>query len=336
MVADSLPRLINLLGESVYDDYFIIIDEIDSFQSEVGYRPKMELSLEYFFKFTEGCLVSATLIEFSNPNIQNLPRIVIDYAINFQKNLNIIHSFSNTVKTVAELIRDYYSEKIYWTEIDKNSNCKLLIAYNSVESIMEVISLLPDELRTKCKVLCSEKSRVKTTLDTIEYYDELNNNILPAEINFITSTYFVGVDIDEIFCPILINDSNIPHTFLSLEKITQIAGRCRLDLQSIYIVYSKARFEILKLNKDQLLDRANDQVLHITNMIKSNMVTYLGCEHLKEKVEPLIDFFSPQALCKILTIGEMEISYLAIDHELIKIQLFTKIYNSLQSFLFEC
>ncbi|MBK8641660.1 MAG: hypothetical protein IPN15_05370 [Saprospiraceae bacterium] len=157
VVADSLPRLLNHIGDSVYNDYFIMIDEIDSFQSEIGYRPKMELSLDYFFKFKERCLVSATLIEFSNPKIQHLPRIVIDYTKRDKKQLNIINSPSNPIKIVAELILDYKSEKIIWDDIDKDSNKKLLIAYNSVESIMEVISLLPIDLRAKCKVLCSEK-----------------------------------------------------------------------------------------------------------------------------------------------------------------------------------
>ncbi|MBK7694531.1 MAG: hypothetical protein IPI30_09485 [Saprospiraceae bacterium] len=332
VVADSLPRLLNHIGDSVYNDYFIMIDEIDSFQSEIGYRPKMELSLDYFFKFKERCLVSATLIEFSNPKIQHLPRIVIDYTKRDKKQLNIINSPSNPIKIVAELILDYKSEKIIWDDIDKDSNKKLLIAYNSVESIMEVISLLPIDLRAKCKVLCSEKSRFKTTLDTIEYYDELNNNLLPAEINFITSTYFVGVDIDEIFCPILINDSKAQHSFLSLEKMTQIAGRCRLDLQSIYVIFSKSNFKVLKATKDELIETAKNQLRQISNMVKSSKNVSLKGESLKVKVESLIDFFSPQALCKFSNMEEIEVSYLAIDHELIKIQMITEIYRSLESF----
>jgi hypothetical protein len=332
VVADSLPRLVNLIGDIVFDDYFIMIDEIDCFQSEFGYRPKMESSLEYFFQFKEGCLVSATLIEFTNPKINQLTRIVIDYTNKNIKHLNIIRNSSKIIKTVAELIQDYMSDKVYWEDIEKESNIKLLVAYNSVESIMEVISILPIELREKCKILCSEKSRVKTILDNIEYYDELSNNLLPAEINFITSTYFVGVDIDELFCPLLINDSKIQHTFLSLEKITQIAGRCRLDLKSIYMVYSRANFEISAVSEKELIDRAHSQASNITNIVNSVNLTNLKDEKLRVKIEPLIDFYSPQALCKSLNSGIIEVSYLAIDHELLKVQLFSKVYNSLQSF----
>jgi hypothetical protein len=335
VVADSLPRLIKVIGVNVYTDYFIMIDEIDSFQSEVGYRPKMELSIEYFFRFKEGCLVSATLIDFSDPKVNDLPRITIDYRDKVKKDLNIFYGSSQTVKTVSELIKDYYFKRQYWSACNTESNVKLLIAYNSVESIMEVIALLPLELRHICKVLCSEKSKEKTRLDNIEYYDELNNNLLPGQINFITSGYFVGVDINELFCPLLINDSKIPHSFLSLEKIKQIEGRCRIELKSVYVLFSKASTDFHGTTKEVLLDSAADQVNSIKSMMQCGNTDLLKGESLRSKVEPLIDYFSPQALCKLTSNNNIEVSHLAIDNELLKDKLLNVTYKTPQNFTLE-
>lgn len=332
VVADSLPRLINVIGTEVFNDYFIMIDEIDSFQSEFEYRPKMEFSMEFFFRFKEGCLVSATLIDFSDPKVNDLPRITIDYRDKVKNDLNIFYGSRQTVKTVSELIKDYYFKRHYWTACISDSNVKLLVAYNSVESIMEVIALLPLELRNICKVLCSEKSKEKTKLDTIEYYDELNNNLLPGQINFITSGYFVGVDINELFCPLLINDSKIPHSFLSLEKIKQIEGRCRVELESVYVLFSRARTDFHGTTKEVLLDRAVDQVDSIKGMMQTRNTVLLKGELLRSKVEPLIDYFNPQALCKLTSNNNIEVSHLAIDNEILKDKLLNVTYNSLQNF----
>ncbi|MBK8244226.1 MAG: hypothetical protein IPK88_12435 [Saprospiraceae bacterium] len=332
VVADSLPRLIKVIGDDVYKDFFIMIDEIDSFQSEVGYRPKMELSIEYFFRFKEGCLVSATLIDFSDPKVNALPRITIDYMDKVKKELNIFYGSRQAVKTVSELIKDYYFKRQYWSACKTDSNAKLLVAYNSVESIMEVIALLPIELRIKCKVLCSEKSKEKTILNNSEYYSELTNNLLPGQINFITSAYFVGVDINELFCPLLINDSKIPHSFLSLEKIKQIQGRCRLDLKSVNVLFSRAKSDCNPTSKSTLLVNASKQVSAISNMLIAGNIVNLTGVSFKNKVEPLIDCFNPQVLCKVTSTDTIDVSYLAIDNELLKDKLFNDTYSSLQDF----
>lgn len=44
VVADSLPRLLHIIGKEHYKDYFLMIDEIDSYQYDCSYRPNMEMS----------------------------------------------------------------------------------------------------------------------------------------------------------------------------------------------------------------------------------------------------------------------------------------------------
>ena len=71
VVADSLPRLLHIIGKEHYKDYFLMIDEIDSYQYDCNYRPNMENVMDYYFQFpiSHRCLVSATIGEFSNKDI---------------------------------------------------------------------------------------------------------------------------------------------------------------------------------------------------------------------------------------------------------------------------
>ena len=72
---------------------------------------------------------------------------------------------------------------------------KIVIAYNSITDINEIILLLPEELRSRCGVLCSEESKGKVK----DYYVELVDKKLEKDITFMTCVYFVGVDINEDF-----------------------------------------------------------------------------------------------------------------------------------------
>ena len=77
VVADSLPRLLRIIGKEHYKDYFLMIDEIDSYQYDCSYRPNMENVMDYYFQFpiSHRCLVSATIGEFSNKDIVEEPII---------------------------------------------------------------------------------------------------------------------------------------------------------------------------------------------------------------------------------------------------------------------
>ena len=63
VVADSLSRLLEIIGKEQYKDYFLMIDEVDMIQSESNYRPKLESLIDYYFQFPpkNRCLVTATM-----------------------------------------------------------------------------------------------------------------------------------------------------------------------------------------------------------------------------------------------------------------------------------
>ena len=69
VVADSLPKVLKAIGEEHYNDYFLMVDEVDSLQSDSTYRPALENVMDYYTKFnqTNRAAVSATLRNFTHP-----------------------------------------------------------------------------------------------------------------------------------------------------------------------------------------------------------------------------------------------------------------------------
>ena len=94
VVADSLPRLLHIIGKEHYKDYFLMIDEIDSYQYDCSYRPNMENVMDYYFQFpiSHRCLVSATIGEFSNKDITEEPVINVKFDNTQSRNINLIHT----------------------------------------------------------------------------------------------------------------------------------------------------------------------------------------------------------------------------------------------------
>lgn len=229
VVIDSLDTLLEEIGEEHFKDYFIMFDEIDSYQYDSSYRPKMERNFDYYFKFpeTQRCLVSATIGQFSNTRIENEPVINVTFSSPAPRSISLIHT--NDVLSRTKIVIEQL--------IEKYPNDKILIALNLVtRGMLPIINSLSSEMKSQCGILCSSKSKKDANL----YYKEIINRELPSKITFMSCTYFVGIDIDERFHLISVADVKYPFTLLSTDKLTQIAGRCRHNdgLLSETIVYS--------------------------------------------------------------------------------------------------
>ncbi len=97
-------------------------------------------------------------------------------------------------------------------------------------------------------------------------------------------------------------------------------------------MFSRARNDFHGSTKEVLLDSAADQVYSIKSMMQSGNKDSLKGELLRSKVEPLIDYFNPQALCKLTSNDNIEVSHLAIDNEILKDKLLNVTYKTLQNF----
>lgn len=216
VVADSLGRVIREIEENL-DHWFIMLDEIDSFQEQSSFRERLEQAIDYYllFESTRRCMVSATLKEFSNERLSDEILLAINYPEPRIREISII----NTDNILQAL---YHRIFLRVNGIFKNDE-KIVVAFNSVDDSHYYIDKLPEHLREVSKLLCSKSSEHKAG----EYYGELTKGVLPGKINFITSTYFTGIDFYDSYHLIYVSTIKKPYTLLSADKTYQIYGRSR-------------------------------------------------------------------------------------------------------------
>ena len=212
VVADSLGRLLGIIGKN-YKDYFLMIDEIDVLQTDNNFRPQLENVIDYYLMFPlkNRCMVTATMKEFINPLLKKECKFSITWIYNARRDVKLLHT-NNTTQTVIEYLISHPRDKIF-------------IAYNSILQIQNILSTLDEETRKECAILCSEAS-IK---EAGEYFAPKlgDNNTLPARINFATCCYFTGIDIEDSYHLITVSDVRRSHSMLTLDRMTQIHGRCR-------------------------------------------------------------------------------------------------------------
>ena len=212
VVADSLGRVLGIIGKN-HKDYFLMIDEVDVLQTDNNFRPQLENVIDYYFMFPSKnrCMVTATMKEFSNPLLKKECKFSITWTYNARRDVKLLHT-NNITQTVTEEIISHPIEKIF-------------IAYNSILQIRNIITSLDEETRKECAILCSEAS-IK---EAGEYFAPKlgDNDTLPARINFATCCYFTGIDIEDSYHLITVSDVRRSHSMLTLDRMTQIHGRCR-------------------------------------------------------------------------------------------------------------
>lgn len=233
VVADSLFILIETLqknGMDVYNEYFLMVDEIDTMQSDSVYRPKLENVIDHYLKFdhTHRCMVSATMTEFSNPELEHESCVTTKWREMPKRDINLI--YTNYVDDIAV----FEINRI----LEEAENDKILIAYNSLDGILNILQQLGEQRKSQIGVLCSERSndKIKEYLDNADDVMDENGN-LNKRIVFMTCAYFAGIDIiDE--CHLISISSHLqPFTYLSVGRLAQIAGRCRKGNLSETIIY---------------------------------------------------------------------------------------------------
>lgn len=232
VVADSLPRLLKTLidnGINVYKDYFLFVDEIDTLQIDSTYRDSLEMVIDYYFLFDlkMRCVVSATLSEFSNPLLRDESIVTTTWHHIPPRSIELI--YTNYVDDIA-------IKRI--NELTDQSDDKILIAYNSIDGITNIFKQLSPELQQECGILCGERSFPKVEEFNIKKDEILNSEgRLSERIVFLTSAYFAGIDVLDRCHLVSITSYKQPFTYLSINRLTQISGRCRSGNISESIIY---------------------------------------------------------------------------------------------------
>lgn len=310
VVADSLPTLIRALGASI-DSYFLLIDEIDSFQLDSTFRRSMEEVIDVYKNHPVHlrAMLSATPIEFSDPDLINEPVTVFSYDKPVERSINLIRGFpdsfmGNATEAIIANLTTYPDDK-HFVAFNSPSGCMAIIKYLRNNSHLE---------QSDVKILCGASERSKNT--TQEYFHELDSDLLPSKLNFVTSAYFTGFDLNESYHLISLSQ-NRGWRLLSESRIKQIAGRSRTGLISHTIVHDYGvmpEFETL-LTKDELAKIASVQVSAL-NCMKSSFDKdpYLSKYTRKYLINLLSSFDSTQnRYVRLDEEEEFKVSFLNID-----------------------
>lgn len=286
VVADSLPRLINFLGKEVYDDYFLMVDEIDTFQVDTSFRSSLEFAIDYFKDFKKRCALTATLIPFSDPDFHedNIDHFILEKE-RFEKPIlrlvDVYYPLQSLIEEIADLL-------------EKGE--KIVVAINSLDGINYVIKNLLvlgkiEEFNTG--VLCSQYSKYKVHSKS-NWIDIPKDGKISLEypLTFITSAYFTGVDFIDQF-HLLIGVLKAPqHAMLTFENIYQITGRARNGFLSC---------KILKFDKVSSPENSFDREEIIKRVEKVNSL-FSFAKELYEDDEFLDDYNSIKSSFEMLKI----------------------------------
>jgi hypothetical protein len=335
LVIDSLPRLLALHKEFM-QDYFLLIDEIDSIQRDSSYRNKLEYALNYYklFNNDKRALVSATLLSFSDKKLEKEPLTKFEYEGKVKRKVNI---------TITNKPHDTGYQELKQLLLNENLKQKVVVAYNSVKKIEEYAMTLVKEGIVEAKEISllignkieNQRKREKYNRGLIE------NGLLPARVNFITQAYFSGFDILEDTALIIVVDVNSSSTRLSFQEIQQIAGRCRKKTVYFSVVASTYYPEKYKevaqkiLSKTELIAIAKKQLSGL-NCMSSH---FSGDSREFELLSKLRDLMIKQVSDYVHGLvsrdlnNQLTISYLAIDSKLIDYNAQKVFYQNREKFI---
>lgn len=191
VVSDSFYKTLKFGGEKIYDEFALVVDEIDSIQQDTSYRSCLEDVVDYFWKFKNKAVVTATYIDFNDKKFlpsKDFPYYEVE-IIDYKKPELDFYEVSAPLIGTINLIHELFL---------KDNNKKMFIALNCVSDINKIIKTLKENENFEIEdfgVFCSERS--ETNIYPNVQKGELVNGILNKKINFATSSYFVGIDIEE-------------------------------------------------------------------------------------------------------------------------------------------
>ncbi|WP_026462272.1 hypothetical protein [Adhaeribacter aquaticus] len=323
VVADSLPRVIEAIGENVYRDYFLMIDEIDAFQNDAAFRGSMEKSLDYYKKFpqTNRALVTATPLGFSDPELEHEHQTIIQYETPVGRDIALIYT-----DNVSGSAFDHIKE-----QLQTNPGQKIAIAFNSVTGCRGLAQKLEKDRvvsPAEIKILCSTSSEERVG----KYFAELTNEQLPGQVTFFTSAYFNGFDLDERYHLVSISDPTSPITALSDHKLKQIAGRSRPGLLSETVIYGTSKElpeEITAVDEKSLISAAVDEIKAIECFemnFRNNPVLKNSIKKIRELVVERTRHLK-YSLVRLDADGKPQISYFNVDACLETIRVNKEVYQ---------
>ncbi len=224
----KVRKACEMLNINIYDTFFILCDEAHQYIDDADYRESIVLPMDDFFKFKNKAMVSATLLEFSDPRFK-------------------AHSFT-TVKVVPNYPYKHkitaISTQCIFAEVKRliqsTEKC-VCIFLNNVDMIYSIIDQLG--IAEESAIFCSDKSKrkVKGEYKYSSVHSSWNSDKM-KRYSFFTSRFFNAFDLELSYNPdvIMITDANtIQYTMLDIDTdCIQILGRFRNGISSATHIFN--------------------------------------------------------------------------------------------------
>ncbi len=279
---ESFYRVKDAIGDSIYTDYFLLMDECERTIQDVSYRSNIILPMFDFFKFKHKAFVSATPIMPSDPMFIKHKFKVMKLTPKFKHKeaIKLIHT-NNIILTLQQFI-------------ETNPRDKYFIFFNSTENIAEVITKL--NLKAESAIFCSRDSRKKLRLND---YTHVHTDLRDfKKFNFLTCRFFSAVDIDYEMhnCdPMVIMVSDLifaQHTMIDPKsEAIQIAGRFRksdrVDFKKEIVHITNTKADLQSMTKSEVLDYIKE--CHIVYRVVNRFYLSVTKIAAKETIKQMLD-----------------------------------------------
>lgn len=265
---DSLPKILNVLGEKAFD-YFLLIDEYHILFNSYSFRYKpIKYILDNYSKFRDFCFMTATPLEDFNilEEIKDLPRITLTWP--------------QAVKMKITIRSTYFTTKEILKEVNKclSKDYNLHIFINSINTIRTIVKDLKD---VNFRTICSKDAENKDLRSGGQLkVSSINSPV--CKLNFYTATAFEGVDIyDPVGKTLIVSDTHIAQTLIDISTLMiQICGRLRDSAYKDEVLFicntSNHRYVHYKQESEFMMDSdklRDEAVIFERDINKSSIVT---------------------------------------------------------------
>lgn len=214
------------LNIDIYEDYFFLFDECDRLIQDAGFRKKITLPMDDFFRFKNKALISATALDYSDPRFSknSFTKVEICPDFDYSKPIDII-----TTNNV------YLSLKNVFETVSADSFC---VFFNSTNMIGAYVKKL--KYQELSQVYCSRESSYQLRLSGLPHVTDHLKGFM--KYNFFTSRFYSAVDIymDSKPVVIMVTDLNAAqHSMIHPRtEAVQIVGRFRKGVDKIIHITS--------------------------------------------------------------------------------------------------
>jgi hypothetical protein len=291
-------------GIDIYNEYFCLFDECEKITQDIDYRELITLPIKDFFSYQEKAFVSATPLEFRNP----------DFEANGFYKLKVKPDYQY-LKKIDLVVTNRYDKTVI-EKLDELKDSPLICVFlNSTNGINKLINHLEKKGIKDYKAFCSRKSVLKNNERDIRSYEDLD---LPfAKYNFFTSRFFSAVDIftDRVPDIIILTDLN-EAKYSMIDPATnsiQIYGRFRYEFESGNKFNSLTHIANTKGEESVFSNEEIEQYINKAEIVYNTIKRSLGKETNNAKKQLLSDDLKKLTYNKFINDDNTK-NYFAIDN----------------------